>query len=59
MVVIRHVQSRFRQRENLCWEKHIFVNDLVGFPSQKKSKVVYEGLKARECQGVPGNSRKY
>ena len=59
MVVRRFVQGSFKQRENLGWAHHFFVNDLVGFPSRKKSKAIYEGMTARECQGVPGNSRKY
>ena len=59
MVMIRRVQSSFRQRENLGWAHHCFVNDLVGFPSCKKSKAIYEGMTTRECQGVQGNARKY
>lgn len=59
MVVIRHVQISFRQRDNLGWAQHCFVNDLVGFPSGKKSKAIYEGLTTKECQGVPRNARKY
>jgi len=57
--MIRCVQSSLRQRENLGWEQHCFVNDLVEFPSRKKIKAIYEGMTARECQGVPGNARKY
>jgi len=32
----------------------LFFKDLVGFPSHKKSKAIYEGMKTRECQGVYG-----
>lgn len=58
MVVIKCVQSSFKQRKNLGWAQHCFVNDLVGFPSRKKGKAIYEGMIARECQCVPGNSKK-
>ena len=54
MIVIMCVQSSFRQRENLDWAQHVFVNDLVGFPSRKKGKAIYEGMTTRECQGVQG-----
>ena len=35
----------------------VFANDLVGFPSRKKSKAIYHGMKTRECQGVLVNVR--
>lgn len=44
MVVIRCAQSSFRQREKLVWAQNYFVNVLVGFPSRKKSKAIYEGM---------------
>ena len=59
MVVIKHGKSHFRKRENLGWAHHCFVNDLVGFPSCKKSNAIYEGMIARECQGVLGKAQKY
>ena len=59
MVVRRCVQSSFGQRENLGCVQHFFVNDLVGFPSCKKIKAIYEGIKSREYQGVTRNARKY
>ena len=57
MVVIRCEKSNFRERETLGWAQHFFSNHLVGFPSCKKSKAIYEGMTARECQGVRGNVR--
>ena len=57
MVVIRCGQSNFRERETLGWVQHCFSNDLVGFPSCKKSKAIYEGMPTRECEGVIGNVR--
>jgi len=53
MFMIMRVQSSFRQRDNLGWAQHCFVNDLVGFPGRKKSKPIYEGITTRECQVVP------
>ena len=44
MVVIRRGQSNFRERETLGWAQHGFANELVGFPSRKKNKVVYESV---------------
>ena len=41
----------------MVWAQYCFSNDLVGFPSCKKSKAIYEGETNRECQGVPGNVR--
>ena len=35
-----------------------FSNALVGFPSQKKGKVIYESMKTTKCQGVLGNVKK-
>ena len=37
--------------------EHCFANELVEFPSYKKSKDIYEGVTTRECQGVPRNVR--
>jgi len=59
MVVIRCVERSFRQSDNLGWAQCSFVNDLFGFPSRKKIKVIYKGMIARECQGVLGNAKKY
>ena len=42
MVVIRHGQSNFKERETLVWAQYCFANELVGFPSHKKSKVICE-----------------
>jgi len=41
MIVIRHGQRNFIERETLGWAQHCFSNDLVGFPSYKKIKVIY------------------
>ena len=57
MVVIRCGKSNFKERDTLGWAQRCFSNDLVGFPSCKKSKAIYGGMIARECQGVPGNVR--
>ena len=57
MVVIRCGKSNFKERENLGWVQHFFVNDLVGFPSCKKIKAIYEAMETRQFQGVLGNVR--
>ena len=57
MVVIMCGQSNFKERETLGWAQHCFSNDLVGFPSCKKIKAIYESMTTRECQGVLGNVR--
>ena len=44
MVVIRCGQINFKERETLGWAQYCFSNELVGFPSRKKSKVIYEGV---------------
>ena len=49
MVLLRHGKSSFGERETLGWAQHYFSNDLARFPSHKKSKVIYEGMKSREC----------
>ena len=59
MVVIRCGKRNCKERETLGWAQNCFSNDLVGFPSCKKCKSIYEGMTTRECQGVPGNSMKY
>jgi len=56
MVVIRHGQSNFRERETLGWEKYCLANELVWLPSHTKSKAIYEGMTTRECQGIIGNA---
>ena len=56
MVVIRRGQRNFRERETLGWAKYCYANELVGFLSHKKSKVIHEGMKTRECQHVQGIS---
>ena len=56
MVTSRVGQSSFRQMETLGWAQHRFSNNLFGFPSHKKSKVIYDDMKAKEYQGVSGNS---
>jgi len=55
MVVIRRGQSNFRERETLRWAQYCFSNELVGFPSHKKSKAIYKDMTAKEWQGVLGN----
>ena len=57
MVVIRCGKSNLKERETLGWAQHYFSNDLVGLPSCKKSKAIYESMTTRECQGVPRNVR--
>ena len=57
MVAIRCGKINFRERENLGWAQHFSVNDLVGFPSCKNSKAIYESMTTRQSQGVPGNVR--
>jgi len=44
MVMIRHRQINFRERETLGWAQYCFANELVGFPSRKKSKLICEGV---------------
>ena len=54
MVEIRGWKRSFKQRETFGWAQNCFANDLVGFPSCKKSKAIYEGMTTTECQGVLG-----
>lgn len=44
MVVIWCGQSNFRERETLGLPQYYFANELVGFASCKKNKVICEGV---------------
>ena len=44
MVVIRGGQRNFIERETLGWAQYCFANELVEFPSHRKSKVICEGV---------------
>ena len=53
MVVIRRGQRNFKERETLGWAQYYFSNELVGFPSHKKSKVICEGVSVNQFSLSP------
>ena len=53
MVVIRHGQTNFRGRETLGWVEYCFANELVGFPSRRKSKVICRGVSVSQFSLSP------
>ena len=59
MVTIRGWIKQFQTKGDFGLCETFFFNDLVGFPSRKKSKAIYEGMTIRKYQGVPRNAKKY
>ena len=53
MVVIRCGKRNYRERETLGWAQYCFANELVGFPSRKRSKVVYDSVSVSQFNLSP------
>ena len=59
VTTIRGLSNKFQTKGDFGLGTTEFSNALVGFPSCKKSKVIYEGMTTRDYQGVLGNAWKY
>jgi len=53
MVVIRRGKIHFRERETSGWAQYCFANELVGFPSRQKSKVICESVSVSQFSLSP------